>query len=82
MKNLWNYIDNKNWKAENKYRALFFIMGTVFAAIGFFTWLIVSRWVLDSPEWAVCFAGYPVVFSLFWGFVYTADAQFHDGNRG
>ncbi len=81
MKSLWNYIEDKNWKAENKYKAAFFIMGSVFAFIGLFIWLIVSRWVLDSPAWAACFMGYPAMLSLFFGFVYAADNQFHDGNR-
>ena len=35
MKNLWTYIENKNWHADTKYRVALLILGTLYALAGF-----------------------------------------------
>ena len=38
MKNLWTYIENKNWHADTKYRVALLILGTLYALAGFAVW--------------------------------------------
>lgn len=81
MKNLWTYIENKNWHADTKYRVALLILGTLFALAGLALWLIIRIWALSTWDWMVCFIGYPVVISWFVVLLYSCNHDFHDGKR-
>ena len=81
MKNLWTYIENKNWHADTKYRVALLIFGTLYALAGFAVWLIIRIWALSTWDWMVCFLGYPVVISWFVVLFYSCNHDFHDGKR-
>ena len=80
MKRLWKYLDGKNWKMTTKFRAAMWIVGTVFALVGFCIWLIIRVWVLSTWDWMICFIGYPFILSLFVVFLYSCRHDFHDGS--
>lgn len=79
MKKLWAYIDGKSWKEATKYRAALWILGIMSALAGFTVWMIVRTWVLSTPEWMICFIGYPVVISWYVVFFYSCRHSFHNG---
>ena len=61
MKNLWTYIENKNWHADTKYRVALLILGTLYALAGFAVWLIIRIWALSTWDWMVCFLGFVIM---------------------
>ena len=63
MSVLWKFCraaaDHEVWQ-----RRLFLLLNTIFfGLLGFGLWLIVSRWTLATPDWAVVFTGFSA-----WGF--------------
>lgn len=79
MKNLWTWIDNKAWKATTKFKAALLILGILYALAGFSVWLVISIWMLSTPDWMLCFIGYPVVVSWFTVYFYFLRHGFHNG---
>ena len=79
MRYLWNYIEDKNWKAGTKYRAFLWVLGFIFGVIGLILWSFVQLWTLKAMEWMICFVGYPVILSWFVVFLYSCNHDFHDG---
>lgn len=81
MKNLWSYIDSKNWSRESKYKAAFFILGFLSALFGFIVWLVVRNWALQTLDWMICFIGYPVFLSWLVIVFYSCRHSFHDNKE-
>ncbi len=80
MKNIWMYIDRKNWEAGKKYRVLLLILGLLYMLCGLAAWLIIRTRAFSSIDWMFCFIGYPVVISWITAFLYTSRHEFHNGN--
>lgn len=67
MSRMWNWIDSKNLSDGAKANLFLFISSLISGAVGFIVWLIVSKYALNSWEWAACFVGYPGIFVGFIG---------------
>lgn len=80
MKQLWKFIDKKNWTAKRKIAAAFMIIGTLAALAGLAVWLGIRNMVLTSPKWCICFMGYPVMVSWFAVYLYYCNHVFHEGS--
>ena len=63
MSRLWKWIDVRKMSYKAKTRWFLFLNSLLYSAVGFFAWIIVSRFALDSWDWALCFVGYPGVFA-------------------
>lgn len=71
MKNIWNCINNKDWKIENKYGLFLFITTSISSVIGFVIWFALHFFILNKISWAICFTGYPGFFiGLIGGIIY------------
>ena len=79
MKSIWNYLEEKDWKASTKFRAFLFIEALICGLIGFAVWGVIQFFALSSIDWMICFIGYPVIFSWFAVFIYTTNNDFTDG---
>lgn len=62
MSRLWKWIDVRKMSYKAKTRWFLFLNSLLYSAVGFFAWIIVSRFALDSWDWALCFVGYPGFF--------------------
>lgn len=69
MNTLWNYIDQKTWEKEKKYKVLLFLVSVIAAMVGFFTWLIIQNWICSTWEWMLCFMGYPILIAWITAFI-------------
>lgn len=81
MRYIWDNIEKKNWRAENKYKAALLILGILFGMAGLIIWGVVQIWALRSFGWMFCFVGYPVVLSWIVVLFYSGKHDFHDGKR-
>ena len=73
MSKLWCLIDNRDFSNEGKIRVFVTLNCLIYCAVGFFIWLVASRFVLHikTLEWAICFATYPGFFiGYIGGFVF------------
>ena len=58
MSVLWRFCRTAVRRAAWQ-RRLFLLLNMVFfGLLGFMLWLIVSRWTLTTPDWAVVFTGF------------------------
>lgn len=67
MSVLWKWIDGKDFTEEGKIRFFLIFNCILFSLLGLLAWLIVSRFVLNTLIWAICFTGYPGFFVGFIG---------------
>ncbi len=74
---IWNRIDNKKIKTENKYRLAFLIFSVISALLGAFIWFTVGHLIFTGLDNAVCFIGWPVVFSWLFVFIYSCRHSFN-----
>lgn len=58
MSSLWKWIDDRKLRKEGKVRLFLLLNSLFFSILGFFVWLIVSRYTLCTLDWALCFVGY------------------------
>ena len=69
MKALWKLTcrltGQKSLEAREKCFLLLNCTGS--GMVGLVTWLIVRIFALHTPDWMVCFIGYPVMFHGFFG---------------
>lgn len=79
MKSLWMFIENKKWRTETKYKMAFVILGILFALAGMTVWLLIRTWAFSTPDWMLCFIGYPVILSWLTAFLYSCRHCFHNG---
>ena len=79
MMKLWKSIDKLNLKEESKFRLFRIISEGVSAVLGLLVWLIIRNRIFGTWDWAVCFMGYPIIFSLFVSAVYSCSHSFHNG---
>lgn len=79
MKYIWNNIEDKNWKAATKYKAILLFLGIIFGSMGLILWGFVQIWAFKTLDWMVCFIGYPVIMSWFVVLYYSCNHDFHDG---
>ncbi len=79
MKNLWTFIDKKDWSEKTKYKAVSLILGILSALAGLVLWLLIRKWVLSGWDWMICFVGYSAVLSWFAVFFYSCGHDFHNG---
>ena len=78
MKFLWNWLDQRNWRASAKYRMALLVLSVLFGLGGALVWAIVQLWTLKTVDWLICFVGYPVVISWWLGIVYAYNHSFHN----
>lgn len=76
MNTLWTLIDEKKWKPETKYAVILSILGTLFGLVGFLVWLIIKNWAFSTPDWMLCFIGYPVLLSWYIVVFYSCGHEF------
>lgn len=67
MPGLWKWIDSKNLKNKGKINIFLFFNCFIYSAIGFLAWTIVSRFALNTLDWAFCFIGFSGFFIGFIG---------------
>ncbi len=79
MKNLWSYIEDKNWNEDTKYAVILLIISALAAAAGLALWLLVGIWVFSAPNLAVCFVGYPVLIAMYVAILYLFRHEFQAG---
>ncbi len=73
---IWNQIDNKQIKTENKYRLAFFIFSVISAVFGALVWLIIGQRILPGLDNAACFIGLPAVVSWLFVYIYSCNHSF------
>lgn len=78
MNALWTYVDSKDWSGNKKSAVVLSILGIIFALTGFIVWLVISPWTLSTPDWMICFIGYPVYFSWIIAFLYSCRHEFQN----
>ncbi len=79
MNILWTYINQKNWTAITKYKAVSLILGALYSLVGLILWLVVRMWILSTLDWMICFMGYGMVIGWLSVFFYSLRHDFHDG---
>ena len=79
MKNVWNWIDSKNWNVHLKVRIIILIFITASSAAGLFVWSIIRLWLLDHWSWMIVFTGSPAFFSLVAIVIYSFNHSYHNG---
>ncbi len=79
MKTLWTYIDRKPWREETKYRTAFLIHFILSVLAGLVVWLVVRTWAFSSPDWMICFLGYPALIVFHIDIIYAYRHAFHNG---
>lgn len=80
MNGLWTYIDNKNWTVKTKYLAILSILSAISGIIGIIIWLIVRIRFFSTPDWIICFIGYPIIISWIVVIIYSCRHDFHNGD--
>ncbi|MCR5295064.1 MAG: hypothetical protein K6E30_07850 [Lachnospiraceae bacterium] len=80
MKNLWTYIENKNWKVNVKNSVVLATVGAAAALAGFTAWLLIRPLMFSEPIWAFCFAGYPLISSCYGSILYLFRHEFQNGS--
>lgn len=78
MKLLWDWLDQRTWRAAAKYRMALLLLSVLFGLGGALVWSIVQIWTLKTTDWLICFVGYPVLVSWYLGIVYGYNHCFHD----
>ncbi len=73
---IWNLIDNKQIKTENKYRLAFLVFTVISAILGALVWLIIGQRILPGIDNALCFIGLPAVLSWLFVFIYSCNHSF------
>lgn len=58
MNKLWEWINKTEFTREGKIRSFLFLNSMICSILGFFVWLVVSRFTLNTIDWAICFVGY------------------------
>jgi len=76
MKLIWEYINNKDYTPDKKYKAALLLTAAIFALIGLIVWLIVRIWALQGIEWLFCFTGYPAFMAIPTVFIYSGRHRF------
>lgn len=66
MSRLYRWVESKDFSYERTVGIFLFLNCLLFGAFGFAAWAIVSRFVLNTLGWALCFIGYS---GFFIGFV-------------
>ncbi len=79
MKSLWNYIENKNWKAETKYFAALAAVMTLSGLAGLAVWVVLHALFATAPVFIFCFIGYPAVISCYIAILYLFRHEFQTG---
>lgn len=67
MSKLWKWVNEKEMTESWKVRSFLLLNFMKYGLWGFFVWLIVSRFMLRTIDWGICFVGYPGFFIGFLG---------------
>ena len=67
MKTIWNIVQKLPVKTAGKYKFFLFTNMMFCSLIGFAVWLALHHFILNTWDWAVCFAGYSCFFIGFLG---------------
>ena len=78
LKNLWNRINNMGIKAEEKSRLFRIALEIPAGLAGMLLWLVIRTWCLGTPDWMLCFIGYPVMAAVFVSVFYSYNHTFVD----
>lgn len=71
MNILWKKIEKSKLNNKAKTYLFLFFNSVMCGVLGLLVWLVVSRFALNTIDWAICFAGYPALFiGLFGGFFF------------
>lgn len=73
---IWNRIDNKQIKTENKYRLAFLVFSVISAIFGALIWFIIGERIFSGLDNAMCFVGLPVVLSWLFVYIYSCNHSF------
>lgn len=79
MKNLWSYIEEKNWNEDKKYAVTLLIVSALAALAGLALWLLIGIRVFSAANLAVCFVGYPVLIATYVAILYLFRHEFQTG---
>lgn len=67
MNHLWNWVDRREMTDAGKIRIFLLMNCLLCSVLGLVVWLFVSRFALNTWDWALCFVGYPGFFVGFLG---------------
>ena len=74
MSRLWKWVDKKEISNDAKSKLFLILNSLICSAIGFFVWIVVSRFALNTWGWAICFVGYPGFFiGYIGGFIFLCQ---------
>lgn len=62
MSKLWDWVNEKNFSSVIKVRMFLLINCIKYGIQGLIVWMLISRFALNSYDWALCFTGYPGFF--------------------
>ncbi len=79
MRHIWNYFDQKNWCAINKYRACAAVAVILYGILGFVVWSLIRHLALDHWTWMLIFIGWPAFAAFLGVFFYSGGHEMHDG---
>lgn len=73
MSILWKCVEEIGVSDKAK-RGLFLLSNSLLCSvIGFFIWVIVSRFALSTLDWALCFTGYPgILIGFIGGYIFLS----------
>ena len=75
MKTIWNIVQKLPVKTVGKYKVFLFTNMVFCSLIGFAVWLALHHFVLNTWDWAVCFAGYSCFVIGFVGGLASPEGQ-------
>lgn len=58
MEIIWNLTEKLSSKKEIRREVFLVVNSIIFSVIGFIIWAVISRFVLQSLDWMICFIGY------------------------
>lgn len=74
MSILWKWVDKKEISNNAKSRLFLILNSLMCSVIGFLIWIIVSRFALNTWDWAICFIGYSGFFiGYIGGFIFLCQ---------